>query len=230
MTVVDAAAERRESYKAKGAFRQDELRRRREEQTVEIRRQKREESLAKRRNLNVASAVGADDSAGSGVADAPLEECLPEMIQSVYSEDVGCQLAAAKKFRKFLSKERNPPIQEVLAAGVLPRLVELLRSPHALIQFEAAWAITNIASGTSDQTQAVIKEGAVPVFVELLGSAVADVREQVRKTVEPILFGAVWALGNIAGDSPKCRDVVLSHGVLGPLLGLLNETQLKPSM
>lgn len=40
-----------------------------------------------------------------------------------------------------------------------------------------------------------------------------DVREQ-----------AVWALGNIAGDSPKCRDQVLQMGALRPLLNLLSES------
>ncbi len=34
---------------------------------------------------------------------------------------------------------------------------------------------------------------------------------------------AVWALGNVAGDSPKCRDLVLGHGALIPLLSQLNE-------
>jgi hypothetical protein len=34
---------------------------------------------------------------------------------------------------------------------------------------------------------------------------------------------AVWALGNVAGDSPKCRDLVLGHGGLYPLLQQLNE-------
>ena len=38
-----------------------------------------------------------------------------------------------------------------------------------------------------------------------------------------IKFQAVWALGNVAGDSPKCRDLVLSHGALIPLLAQLNE-------
>lgn len=33
----------------------------------------------------------------------------------------------------------------------------------------------------------------------------------------------MWALGNVAGDSPRCRDLVLSHGALMPLLGKLNE-------
>lgn len=34
---------------------------------------------------------------------------------------------------------------------------------------------------------------------------------------------AVWALGNIAGDSPACRDIVLQANALRPLLTVLNE-------
>lgn len=30
-------------------------------------------------------------------------------------------------------------------------------------------------------------------------------------------------MGNVAGDSPRCRDLVLSHGALIPLLSQLNE-------
>jgi importin subunit alpha-1 len=50
---------RRNQFKAKGAFKQDELRRRREEQQVEIRKNKREESLAKRRGIVGGDAPGA---------------------------------------------------------------------------------------------------------------------------------------------------------------------------
>ena len=50
---------RRNNFKAKGAFKPDELRRRREEQQVEIRKQKREENLAKRRGIGAGPTPGA---------------------------------------------------------------------------------------------------------------------------------------------------------------------------
>lgn len=207
---------RRTTFKAKGVFKADELRRRREEQQVEIRKQKREENLAKRRNMAVTSpAPGAGvDSDEEGGTESQLNEDLPSMCAGVFSESIDQQIQATTRFRKLLSKERNPPIEKVIECGVVSRFVEFLRSPHTLVQFEAAWALTNIASGSASQTQVVIEAGAVPIFVELLSSHEPDVREQ-----------AVWALGNIAGDSPQCRDFVLSAGALPPLLSLLGDSR-----
>lgn len=53
------------AYKNKGVLKQDDLRRRREEQQVEIRRQKREENISKRRIFLPASGADSDDEVGS---------------------------------------------------------------------------------------------------------------------------------------------------------------------
>jgi hypothetical protein len=64
---------RRNNFKAKSTFKPDELRRRREEQQVEIRKQKREENLAKRRGIGAgterlgASLGAAPDSDDEGI-------------------------------------------------------------------------------------------------------------------------------------------------------------------
>ncbi|GAY54401.1 hypothetical protein WN944_007661 [Citrus x changshan-huyou] len=203
------ADSRRNKYKV--AVDADEGRRRREDNMVEIRKNKREESLQKKRREGLQNQQPlANDVNAPGTA-KKLEN-LPVMVAGVWSNDSGVQYECTTQFRKLLSIERSPPIEEVIRSGVVPRFVEfLLREDYPQLQFEAAWALTNIASGTSEHTKVVIDHGAVPIFVKLLYSPSDDVREQ-----------AVWALGNIAGDSPRCRDLVLSQGGLVPLLAQLN--------
>ncbi|MCO5586153.1 hypothetical protein L7F22_040092 [Adiantum nelumboides] len=203
------AEARKKAYKV--AVDTDDARRKREDNLVEIRKSKREESLLKKRKEGMPSM----QPSGNG-AHFPLEkklESLPMLVNGVLSNDPSAQMEATHQFRKLLSIERNPPIEQVIACGVVPRFIEfLLKADLPELQFEAAWALTNIASGTSDHTKVVVDHGAVPIFVQLLSSPGQDIREQ-----------AVWALGNVAGDSPQCRDLVLNCGAMAPLLGQLNE-------
>ncbi|RCN27234.1 Armadillo/beta-catenin-like repeat protein [Ancylostoma caninum] len=135
---------------------------------------------------------------------------LHQIVTMARSSDPNIKLGAVQQARKMLSSDRNPPIDDLISSDILPILVNCLVSDDVNLQFEAAWALTNIASGTSEQTQAVVNAGAVPLFLQLLSSGNMNVCEQ-----------AVWALGNIIGDGPHFRDYCLQLGILPLLLNFI---------
>jgi len=195
----------------------DEARRKREDAAVQLRKVTRDEALQKKRMT--------DDLPGAAAMMAGMpamqenDSQITTLVKTVATDNPQDQFQATQALRKLLSVEQNPPIQEVINTGVVPRLVEFLKDiSRPELQFEAEWVLTNIASGTADQTRVVVEAGALPLFIQLLQSPNADVQEQ-----------AVWALGNIAGDSSNLRDLVLHAGGLFPIMQVLHQTE-KTSM
>uniref|UniRef100_A0A0A8ZAZ5 Importin subunit alpha n=1 Tax=Arundo donax TaxID=35708 RepID=A0A0A8ZAZ5_ARUDO len=138
---------------------------------------------------------------------------IPQLVQLLSSDDIAKRFEATSEFRKLLSIEPNPAIEEVISCGAVPCFVQLLdREECPQLQFESAWALSSIVSRKSKNTKVVVDHGAVPIFVNLLSSPIENISEL-----------ALRALGNIAGESAIYRDIVLAHGVLFPLLQLLNE-------
>ncbi|XP_075247216.1 importin subunit alpha-8-like [Convolutriloba macropyga] len=198
----------------------------RQENQIELRKNKKDEQLMKRRNIEPTldineplSPVQLNNNADekNSNAGALISEPIMSLDEiQAHIDNVSDPvrvLSAVRSTRRLLSRERNPPIGKIIDANLIPSLVKyLMVDDNPLLQFEAAWAITNIASGTTEQTKAVVKSGAVEAFVHLLESDHMNVVEQ-----------AVWALGNIAGDGAPQRDRVTEAGAV-PILIKLSTT------
>ncbi|NWX60614.1 IMA5 protein, partial [Promerops cafer] len=187
------------------------LRRQRVEVSVELRKAKKDEQILKRRNISI-HLKEENPSLGQGRAAEIIQPSLEEIVEAVNGEDTQLQLLATQATRRILSRQKDPPINQIIELGIIPRMVEFLgRADNAALQFEAAWALTNIASGTSEHTRAVVEGGAIPAFISLLSSPHMHISEQ-----------SVWALGNIAGDGPIYRDALIARDVIPPLLALVS--------
>jgi hypothetical protein len=121
----------------------------------------------------------------------------PPLFAAIMSTDPAAQFSGVQEVRKLLSKEKDPPVLEVLRTNVLPHLLRLLTTGDEKMQFEVSWAVTNIAS--SEYTHTVVEAGAIPILCGLMASPSPEVREQ-----------CAWCLGNITGDGPAFRDMVLN--------------------
>lgn len=191
-----------------------EQRRARQDDRLSLRRANRENRLMRKRQVlqdrkqttNKTDQISQNQRTGS--QSQPNEESslssLHRYVQGCFSDHPATQFECTQFIRQLLSRDVSPPIDEVVSSGVVPRLIQFLhRDNMPRLQFEASWALTNIASGAPEHTAVIIRNGAISLFVKLLDSPSDEVREL-----------SAWCLGNISGDSPECRDLVLSHGAL----------------
>jgi len=204
----------------KFSSKKDEKKLQRREVNVQLRKNAREEQMQKRRNLEDCNTSPLKSpSKTDAESRSPLRENsntnkakidlgdtnlkLPEILELFKSPIQRDQLRAVTATRRLLSKDDKPPVNKVIKAGLIPVLVSKLDDKLVQMKFEAAWALTNVASGTAEQTLCVAKNGAIPKMVNLLMEDDDEVVDQ-----------AVWGLGNMAGDGAHLRDMVLQCGTV----------------
>jgi hypothetical protein len=195
----------------------DDMRRKREDDTLQLRKQKREEQMTKKRFMQDEQADAENappqDANTSNGAPAAAGSSVKELVQHLKSGAAGA-LPVLTEIRKQLAKWADPPVQEAIDAGVVPIAHHYLCGEDEKLQFEALWVLTNIASGTSEQTAVVANSGAVLQFRNMLSSPNMEIKEQ-----------ALWALANIAGDSTTFRDGVLELNTLAPILEIIVQSE-----
>jgi len=165
---------------------------------VQLRNQKRSDMLQKKRTASITR--------------GPTAYNIGEMAEKINSNDIKQVIEGVTSFRRLLSAEKNPPIDSIVMNGLTPIFVKYTNPENPIyytieesdkirLIHESAWVITNIASGSKAQTEAVIKAGAVRELVKLLQVSSVDLQDQ-----------SIWALGNIAGDCEAARDAVIREG------------------
>lgn len=114
-----------------------------------------------------------------------------------------------RELRRILSSD-DPPLDDIIESPTQPLIsvIHFLVSGDEVQQLDAAWCLTNVATGTPEQTAAVLP--AAPYLIQhLSGSNIALVEQ------------CAWALGNISGDCVEHRDILRANGVLKPLISIL---------
>lgn len=204
---VDA---RRKTFK-KGVD-NDDARRRREDETVQLRKANRDAQLMKKRMMQDETENDSENQPPPNVTPSKTGMADAVALMAAPTTDGPTRHALAMDLRKKLARVEAAPLQEAIDAGAVPVCTSFLRSDDPKLQFEASWILTNIASGDSNQTAAVVS--AVGEFIHCLQHSAIDVQEQV-----------IWALANIAGDSTKLRDYVLEFNVVQAMLQLIVQNE-----
>lgn len=131
-------ADRHAQYKNQGKD-SEALRKNRIDTTINLRKDKREEALSKRRNIGAALVEDVDQDVTGPLPQVYDKQQLHHIVAQARSPDPETQMTAVTQARKLLSSDRNPPIDDLIESGILPILVECLRSQKYVFIIVFKW-------------------------------------------------------------------------------------------
>ncbi|KAL7558440.1 hypothetical protein ACA910_015779 [Epithemia clementina (nom. ined.)] len=208
MTNSEQRESRRNKLKLKKNVSVEETRSSRQEVTIQIRKEKKDKRVMARRMNGTTNVTASNTNAPSTAEiDATLSRC--KFVFHQWRSDDMSQLEqifeAVKQIRMLLTSDIPGicPYQQVLSSGCLPFLLKALRcSDLPKLQFESAWALTNI---TASPDKHVVAQ--VAYFPDLISELS---RFSLEGRTPKLRLQCAWCLGNLAEDEPRYRDIILS--------------------
>eukprot|EP00053_Salpingoeca_punica_P014587 m.132916 g.132916 ORF g.132916 m.132916 type:complete len:563 (+) comp16499_c0_seq1:221-1909(+) len=141
------------------------------------------------------------------------ENPFAESVVQLYTCDDSVALQILTDIRRRLSAF-NSPVSSAIDAGLLRAMTRwLMRFDLGDLQCECLYILGSVAASKIAHTLAVIESGMIPTLISMLESTNRTVRTQ-----------ACWILGNIAGDAPAHRNVILYLGAAMQFARLMQET------
>eukprot|EP01084_Bolivina_argentea_P219146 371762_1 len=156
------------------------LRRGREQDRLSLRRKKREEQLQRKRRQIMASATSISNGQYSSdininSSNSPLASTagikvstitvsnLNKYILELKSSNASECISGTMCIRILLSKADNPPpYKQIVDSGIVPILLSFFkRNNNEKLQFEAAWAVTNLLSSTKEICEYLCSNNAI---------------------------------------------------------------------
>lgn len=209
-------------------FDADEIKKRRDDNVVELRKKKRLESLVKRsRNMQDSSAMISFDPSQVEDLLARAEPQLKDpnisstqrilLLTSLISHTAELEVLnqSIEILCKIASSEHPQPLSVIWESGISQKLIEFLSHSHNNIKYKAAWILTNLSSKTSEICNILAEQGAIESLAKLCtNDALTEYSCQ-----------GLWALSNISGDNITLRNRVLATGIGEIIIRKLNITQ-----
>ena len=209
---------------------------RRKQATIQIRRSKKKKAMMAKRmkytqyknntnnNNNNNNNNSASNDVNMNLDNTNKNTNVTEIVSRLVNADTIAKATSALKTlrRKLSTNALNTSSDENYLSPILLEFVTINGSVDILLkylkegndeqQLEATWCLTNLAGGTHDMARLVIP--AVPYFIAFVSGTSKPLQEQ-----------ALWALGNIAGDSQEFRNQLFVNGAIKPIIDLFGRSK-----
>jgi Armadillo/beta-catenin-like repeat len=145
--------------------------------------------------------------------------CFPVLVTllSAADEDTAAEAAWALA---FLTAREDACVVALLQHQLVPALMQLLLrgNGRTTVCTPVLRALGNLAAGPDEWVVELLKQAQfLPCLAAIVTSQDAEHHALVKE--------AAWAVANIAGGHPNCRDAVVAAGFMTPLLDLLRSGQ-----